>query len=335
MKKIIKFSLTLACLSLIGCKATHPDWNKDDGIEHQIINSAEIQERIEKSEYLARSLIGVEQRQKYVQKLMNEDVSGWDSSNAMAGFVGASLVSNPFSASGASTAAGITMALDVLSFFTDGSADKISQIYVPKKSPEGEIFTKETATTYARAEVHKALFKAFAENGMELKCYSMCEDIGKFRFYLIELSDDQVNALKAKGYAYVPHEIQVKAFLFDLLEKKKTDPIESLALGFEPAFLSGYGGFNIEIGATIRRNFSDEKMEVVYSDVNGLEGYQMKHPLEKTHLGRDLLRSITKRVPWVYGNDSNLEGKYVVFGGHVYDWDIANAYTFIEGEIIN
>jgi len=335
MKTTSFICLTIACLSLLGCKATSPDWDKDKDIEHNVINSPKIEERIEKAEYLARSMIGVDQRQKYVSNLMKKDVPKWDSTSTMLGFAGASVVSNPFSSSGASTAAGITMGLDVLSFFADGSADKISQIYVPKTSPSGESFTKESATTYARSQVHKALSEAFDDNGMKLTCYSNCKGDGKYRYYLIELSDTQMNKLKAKGYPFVPREIQVKTFLHELLERKINDPIESLALGFEPGFLSGYGGFNIEFGATIRRNFSDEKMEVIYSDFEGLKGYKMKHPLEKTQLGRDLLRSFTKRVPWVYSNDSNLKGKYVAFGGHVYDWNIATAYTFIEGEITN
>ncbi|MFT5637138.1 MAG: hypothetical protein ACI89T_002613 [Cognaticolwellia sp.] len=69
MKITIFIILAICCLSLLGCKATPPGWDND--IEYNVINSPEIEERIDTAEYLARSMIAVDQRQKYVNNLLN------------------------------------------------------------------------------------------------------------------------------------------------------------------------------------------------------------------------------------------------------------------------
>lgn len=338
MKNLFNIIILVTLFSLIGCKSTtdNPTWDAELNTELRTNEvSQETSQDIQKVQYLARHLMGKRAQELYTAD-MSKEVVDWDMTSVSAGFIGSSLITgNPFSSSGANAAAGLTMALDVVTFFANGSKDDIAQIWMPSVSNDGVEFTAKTATDAARLEMDLALIEAYKELGITLSCFSLCEKLGPARIYTATLSVETIEKLNAQGYMYVPKVIQVRAFLYDLLKISKEDQIESLALGFKPGFKSTSYGFILDMSAGIKYTESGLPIKVPYNDVENLESYIGDKPLTKTKLGRQVLRNLTKQVPWIHGTKDRKKGRNIAYNGKVHGWTIATSTTFIENEILD
>jgi len=338
MKKIISLITSLLLLNLTACKTTtdNPVWDAEVNAELNVVEvSDEDSQEIQKVQYLARNLMSTKAQQHYRNDML-EEMTEWDMTSVSTGFVGSALLTgNPFSASGASSAAGISMALDVITFFADGSADDISQIWMPSVSKSGEELTAETATHEARVAVDNALIETYKDMGMELTCFSMCDVVNAYRIYTAKLSPELILSYKNKGFSFVPKTIQVRAFLYDLKKITTEDAVETLALGFKPGFRSGRYSFILDMQGEVLYSETGEPVEVDITGITGLKSYVGLKPLVKTQLGREIMRIFTKKVAWVYGSDDRKKGRYVAYNGKVYGWSIANSTTFIEEEILD
>ena len=298
MKKLVSFAITFTILTLTACKSTsdNPVWDAEVNSELTTNEvSYETSQEIQKVQYLARNLMGARAQELY-RADMAKEVVDWDMTSVSAGFVGSSLItSNPFSASGAGTAASIGLGLDVLMFFADGSADDIAQFWMPSVSKSGVKYTEETASHDARQAVVDSLVSTYKEFGIELTCYSKCEELGKFRTYTGTISQELTETLKSKGYVYVPKEVQITTWLHGLHKIRTEDVVETLALGFKPGFTSNRSSFSVDMTADIKyQEGTGKPFRFEYEGTDGLTGYQTKYPLMKTKLGRDLMKSFTK-----------------------------------------
>lgn len=338
MKNLFNTIAIVSILTLSACKSTpeDPKWASEVNADLNVIEvSHENSQEIQKVQYLARNLMSAKSQQ-YYRNNMLEEVSEWDMTSVSAGFIGSALLTgNPFSSSGVSTAAGISIALGVLTFFADGSADDISQIWMPSVSKDGEELTVETATYEARVSVDKALVESYKELGMELTCFSMCDVVNAYRIYTAKLSPELILSYQNKGYSYVPKIIQVRAFLYDLKQITNEDVVETLALGFKPGFRSGRYSFILDMQGDVVYDAAGEPIVVEFTDGTGLRSYAGLKPLVKTQLGREIMRKFTSKVAWIYGSDDRKKGRYVSYNGEVYGWSIANSRTFIEEKILD
>lgn len=339
MKNLINVCTIISIITLTACKSTSKNSTWDAEVNAELTTnevSYETSQEIQKVQYLARNLMGA-RAQEFYRADMAKEVIDWNMASVSVGFIGSSLITNnPFSTSGAGTAASIGLGLDVLTFFADGSADDIAQFWMPSVSELGVKYTEETATNDARKEVVGSLISTYKEFGIELTCYSKCEELGEFRTYTGTISQELTEKLKSKGYVYVPKEVQITTWLHDLHKIHKEDVVETLALGFKPGFTSNRSSFTVHMTADIKYlEGTDKPLRFEYEGTDGLTGYQTKYPLMKTKLGRDLMKSFTKKVPWVYGTDNRKKGRYVSYNGKLYSWNIATSTKFIEEEILN
>ena len=338
MRNLFNIIILVTLFSLIGCKSTteNPTWDAEVNAKLKTNDvSEDTPQDIQKVQYLARRLMGARAQDLYQADMSNEVVE-WDMTSVSASFIGSSLITgNPFSTSGTSTAAGLGVALDVVTFFANGSDDDIAQMWMPSVSNDGENYTAKTATEAARKEVDFALIESYKEVGITLTCLSLCDDFRFRRIYTANLSADTIASLKAQGYTYVPEIIQVKATLIDMIEIKTEDKIETLALGFKPGYKSHINGFVLEMSAGIKYTDAGEPIVITYSDEKDYKEYVGAKPLTKTKLGRQILRNFSKKVPWVYGTKDRKKGRNIAYNGIVHGWKIATSTRFIEEEILD
>jgi hypothetical protein len=340
----ITIILALTLIYITGCKSTDPIWDAEqeittNEIEFDDFDKQQVEEA-EKAEYLARYLMSSEERAKLTNTLM-EKASTWDHTSVSAGFFGSAILTgNPFSSGGSAMAGGIMMGLDIITaFMPDGSLDDTGRFWLPAEV-DGVKLTEKQASFIAREKMINALLATYSEFGIELTCVSFCvgpEAKGE-RLYRADLTQSQVDGIKAKfGYTYVPRTIQVFASLQDMFTIKNEDKLESLALGFKPSFVSGSNGFQVKAyGDYVVKSNGDPVMQTKFEGYLDQSTYlKPLFVLAGARIGRDIERSLSRKIPWIKGTDDYKIDNYVVYNGKFYRFFAPTDYSFIEQEVIN
>jgi hypothetical protein len=343
LKKILP--IALICISgLSSCKSTDPIWDAEQEITTNEIEFDDFDkqqlEEAEKAEYLARYLMSSEERAKLTNTLM-EKASTWDHTSVSAGFLGSAILTgNPFSSGGGAMAGGIMMGLDIITaFMLDGSIDDTGRFWLPAEV-DGVKLTEKQASLIAREKMINALLATYREFGIELTCVSFCvgpEAKGE-RLYRADLTQSQVDGIKAKfGYTYVPRTIQVFAYLQDMFTIKHEDKLESLALGFKPSFVSSSNGFQVKTYGdyVVKPNGEPEMQTKFKGNIDQSTYLKPLFVLAGARIGRDIERSLSRKIPWVKGTRDYSIDNYVVYNGGFYRYGGATDYSFVDEKILN
>ena len=341
MKNLTTILTTILVLSLTACQTTDPVWDAEQDLQTNEVNVDQLEkENIDKVQYLARDLMASKERKILTQRLSNE-ASTWDHTSVTAGFVGATvLTGNPFSGKGSTMSAGIMMGLDALNFVFDGAADDIAKYWMPNKTVEGDFLSVEEATIVSREKVREVLNNTYSAMGIALFCTDGCASNDYISIYRADLSEGTIADLKSKyGYIYVPKTIQVVTTLAPLHEIKEEDAIESLALGFKPAYVSGYNGFRIHAFSGVnldeQGNEITLKAKVENTSATEIEYFSTKYKMIESQFGRDVNRKISRQLPLVQGGTTYNKHKYITYNGEMYKWYVARDNRFIDAKVLN
>jgi hypothetical protein len=335
MKNLLVIIAVLVALS--ACKSTDPLLDKERDLKTIVVNVAELnKEEVDKAQYLSRYLMPADERKLFKNRLLNE-AGTWDHTSMTVGFIGASvLTDNPFSTSGGGVAMGISLGLDLIGGIYDGASENISQIWLPETNKNGVKFRDvEDATRYMRSELNVAVLNAFKEQGLNIRCELVCDDSLPQRLYRIDIPKDKLIILRKK-YAYLPETIQVFANWLPMVEIKKNNDLESLALGFIPKYktINGHQIINV-IGGGVKKDDTGIAFQFTIAGSDKTLA-QWQYDMAEAQFGRDFYRSITTQLPLIMGSDIYRK-KFIAYKGEIYNW-IGGRHgygNFIREKVIN
>ncbi|MDI4651614.1 MULTISPECIES: hypothetical protein [Pseudoalteromonas] len=333
MKKLTATLGIAIALSLSACKSTPVDpaklAEKESLSKVTLVKDIEVtptgSERINKTRYLARNLMGTKDRKELAQRIANES-PGWNVAEPTIGFIGAAaLTGNPMSLEGSSQAVTIGAALDMASYIFDGSKEKIGQIWLPSEVNGKTIDTPEQAKTIAVELTFEALKTAFSNHGYDIK-----ESGTMSKGYNLIYSGTLRPDANTSDFPNKPKHILAIVTSIDYQKIETIDPIEALSLGFKPAYRSSPAGHQITI---LGGHKVDENGQTLTATTeSGHEIVDVQEVLWQKAIGRSLYRDISKEIPWVQGDDS-YGNRYVVHNGYVYSFFSTSPNIFLTKQI--
>lgn len=334
MKAFNSIGLAIALtLSLSACNSTPKD-PVDEAEKLSLNQTTDISaieatpegaQKVNSTRYLARNLMGVEEREKLRNKIAQEAPS-WGIRNTTIGFIGsAALTGNPMSVEGGMTTVAITAALDVASYIWDGSLDIVGQMWLPKEVNGVTIESPEQAKVIASQLTVEAIRKAYQKLGYDFEFTGTLKN-GYQKLYSGTLREDA-------NTTDVPYKPKYIVAIFTQTEYEamdSVDPVEELSLGFTPAYRSSPAGHQITI---LGEHKTDANGNVVMTkSEDGYDVVAVQKLLWKTAVGRELYREISKEIPWITGNDTNFN-RYVVHNGEVYSFFSTRASGFLNERV--
>lgn len=334
MKKISPIILAfITAITLVACSSTPVDPNvaaernllKQTTKVSEITSTKEGKQYIDSTRYLARNLMGTDDR-KELAKIILKESPDWVIAEPLAGFAAASvLTDNPFSHEGSLTAVTVTAALEFATYIFDGSKDAVATLWLPKTVNGVTIKSASQAKEIGLELTKDALTKAFDKRGYDIRFAGTLND-GINKVYTGELRADYQNTSTPSQPKY----IMAMATVFDYIEIEENDPVEQLALGFTPAYRSTEAGHQITILGGHRL---DDNGKIVMDPLDeGTEVVSPNQNLWATALGRDLFRDISKDLPWVQGYDQ-FNKRFVVRNGDVFSFFSTSPTGFLNKRI--
>jgi hypothetical protein len=349
-KVVLAVAIATLSISLTACKSTPVDpivkaersLEKDVTPVEALETTAKGKEKLDKARYMAKNLMGYEDRIEFTKSLKDE-VVGWSPLNTSIGFAAsAAITGNPFSVEGSGTAVGVTFALDALSFIFDGAAERIGQMWIPAEINGQKITSELMAQDAAYEQTMLVVEKTMAKFGYELVPVGMvtAESIGKGTEGLREgshlvdavVTDATREVFNAnKPYPYAPERLLLMVSDAPYKKIEKPDPLTALVLGFEPAYESRHMGATIKIFGGIKKDASGN---VVRTKAGDVEFDDANRELWMTSFGRDIYREISSQMPWVQGEDESYR-RAIMVGGEAYAFFSTSPTGFINGRFNN
>lgn len=326
-------STIIATLVLAGCNSTpltqnelmeRELLNKVTPVE-SIIQTPEGLERINKTRYLARNLMGSEDRKNLTTTLQSEAVR-WDPTAPAIGFLGSAvLTGNPFSLEGSSKAIRIGTIVKVADMFFDGSIDVIGQSWLPDTYNNTPIETAEEANQIAIKTSIEAVLNTLQKEGYTANHLGTFDTDGLVQLVTATLNEQQELSTPAK-----PENIVVLVTIVGYKAIEAEDYLETLSLGFRPAFTSHQAGHQIHILGGSR--FDENNNVVMETTPSGFSIVEAQSNINNTALGRTFLRDISNQIPWVQGSNT-VKGRYVVHNGKYYSVLSTTYSRFLKNQI--
>jgi hypothetical protein len=347
MKKTI-FIVALVSLGLSACKSTpvDPAYQKELVLQNDVTSTEVLEstpqgkERLDKVRFMSQNLMSYSDRKEFKKGLEGE-VASWNPTNTALGFAASSAITgNPFSTRGSATAVSVTFALNALSFVLDGSAEKISQLWLPARVDGVEITSELMAQEVAFQQVEDVLENTVLSFGYELQYLgSISKEVdgekvanSRGHIYNAVVTDATREVFDAnKDYPHAPERLMFLVGDHPYKKIEKPDPLQTLVLGFEPAYESLHNGASITILGGTKK---DENGNPVVKTVQGFSYNHVELDLWMSALGRDMYRVISGQMPWVQGEDEN-NRRLIVAGGEAYTFYSTSPDKFISGRFEN
>ncbi|APD91580.1 hypothetical protein BM524_18245 [Alteromonas mediterranea] len=289
-------------------------------------SKAENKQKIDKVRYLARHLMGVEQQELFINNLQQK-ITEWDYSNTTIGFLASSAITgNPLSSHGLSTANQVEAALNIISYFADGSKDVIGQMWLPREVDGVEITSEDQATKEAERLSLNAIAFSLDKLGYSKPKYVGTLKEGAIKLYTAEL----INKYPNPKFPLQPENLTVLQLVMAYDEVKSPKQFDKLALGFTPAYQSTIAGHQIILMGG--EKFDSEGNLVMATSESGQKFPEPKQDLWMTSIGREFFRKVSSQIPWIQGKDL-IGNRALVYNSEIYTFFATRANSFISSRI--
>lgn len=316
-----------ALLALTGCATQSPVMQDRAAWQRVPLSDKEEQLRLS---YLARYMIEVDERAELEQLVAESPAyKGWQRSDTVSSLMLKSDLSGTTDSSllGNQLATGIAVGGVLWDAMVDGSMDRVSQAYLPRRLNGVELDSEDKANKALFTMVGEQLSMAAQSFGWQLECVQGCG--GSNQVYLIR---DTAKALV--GYGYQPENICFQTDITEVKRVRKTDPVNAI-LGFDAQWKTSDGNTLVLNGITDCLLDSQGKLVVknlAEKNIDYPEGSSRSRYLEETLLGKRFLSRVYNN-PYFFSGTQKRYPNMFFYNGKVYSFVLNSRALLINYEL--
>lgn len=285
-------------------------------------------QQVVKVSYLARDLMEDDNRAAIRHEVaQSERYTHWSALNAASAGVIAQMgtdlvVGQAFSSAGSDVGLATFGAGLVLGEMFDGSEDYASHAWLPA-TYRGRSLSDEASAEQALRQLSEQQVKRVADiMGWQWRCLVGCEPDSKHTYYYLTNPDG--HALHA-DYIYKPTDVVIGVSLTNLHTVSAKDPMHALLgepLGWQT---QGHNSYRISVLGDVFLDHSGQPK--IEHNEQGEPVFRFRYYLQKTHIGRDILRTFHS-TPYTFQGDSDDYPHLIYYRNDIYRFS-SNSDTYI------